>query len=303
MPIRRLATLAFVFSVVANGTAFAQVVNPATVQTAPPAPQGQTVIMPGTHTWEMPAIEVKGKAPLTEEDKIGAYEQPRWTSHRRFGETRVYVIPQGEAEFEFWLLPEMPKGNEPATLGAQYEFEFGLPGRFQVDLYAVSHKTGQQGPMEFDEQKYEVRWALADWGKIWGNPALYAEWKAESNAPDHFEGKLLLGGEITSRWHWGSNLVYEYTMGGDKELSREWTTGLSYTVADTKASIGLESQLALVNSVDAKGVRGDATTEFNLGPSVQFRPLPRVHIDVAPLFGLTKNALRMKGMFVFGWEF
>jgi len=284
------------------GPAAAQVVNPATA-VAKPQPAAQQPVQTGKGTWEMPPIEVLGKAPLKEEDKIGDYEQPRWTAHRRFGETRVYVVPSGMAEFEFWLVPKVKKNGGGTTIETAYEAEFGLPGRFQIDLYALAHKEGKEGAMTFDEQKWEVRYALADWGKIWGNPTLYWEWKQESGAPDHVEGKLLLGGEITSRWHWGSNFVYELEIAGEKELSREWTTGLSYSAVDSKVGVGVETQFALVNTVDAKGKRGEAEKEFMIGPSLQFRPLPRTHLDIAPLFGTTKAAKKMKMFVVFGWEF
>jgi hypothetical protein len=280
----------------------AQVVNPATAQTKPKPVPPPTVAQAGTHTWEMPPIEVFGKAPLVEEDLIGTYAQPRWTSHRRFSETRVYVIPEGMSDYEFWLIPETPKHGGPTTLSAQYEFEFGLPGRIQLDLYAVSNKTGQSGPMQFDEQKYEVRWAFADWGKIFGNPTLYAEWKAESNAPDHIELKLLLGGQLAPRWHWGSNFVYEHEIAGARADSDEWTTGLSYSARDSKVGVGLESQLALISDVTT-GSRAHTGTELLLGPSVQFRPSPRSHLDIAPLFGLTNASSRSKIFVVFGWEF
>src|SRR5262249_8339253 len=118
----------------------AQVVNPADKQ-AKPADQQQKPEETQKHTWEVPPIDVYGKAPLNEEDRIGDYAQPRWTTHRRFGETRVYVIPKGTVEFEYWFSPELPKDGETA-FESQYEVEFGLPHRFQIDLYAVGHKTG-----------------------------------------------------------------------------------------------------------------------------------------------------------------
>ena len=181
--------------------------------------------------------------------------------------------------------------------------EFGLPGRFQLDLYAVTHQAGNKGSLQLDEQKVEVRWAFADWNKIPGNPTLYLEWKGINSAPDHMEAKLLLGGEIKSGWHWGSNLVFEHEMGGLQENSNEWTTGLSYTVRDTKVALGLESQLALVNAKDNRGVRGAFDRQFLIGPSLQFRPLPQMHIDFAPLIGVTHNAPRSKVFVVVGWEF
>src|SRR5438093_13676916 len=72
-------------------TSRAQVVNPADKQSDPATQQGasQAADQVPVHTWQLPSIDVYGKAPLTEEDRVGKYAQPRWTAHRRFGETRV----------------------------------------------------------------------------------------------------------------------------------------------------------------------------------------------------------------------
>jgi hypothetical protein len=276
----------------------AQVVNPANQSPS----QAPAAAEPKLHTWEMPPIDVFGKAPLVEEERIGAYAQPRWTADRLFGETRVYVIPQGKAEFEFWLIPETPRDGQ-TDVATQYEVEFGLPGRFQVDLYAIGHKTGLDGPFGVTEGKYELRWALADWGKIPGNPTVYVEWKNENQEPDHIEAKLLLGGQIASGWHWGSNFVWEHTLGADQENSNEWTTGVSHVVRDSKFDLGMETQLALVNTLDGTGGRTPFEKQFWIGPSLQLRPLPQMHIDFAPLFGVTHAASRSKVFVVLGWEF
>ena len=284
-------------------SAGAQVVNPATSQVQqqqPPPPPTTTDTR--LRSFELPPITVFGEAPLKEEDLVGTYEQPRWTAARRFGETRVYVVPKGTVEFEYWLIPERDRDGGTYT-ETQYEVEFGLPHRMQLDLYAVGHQTGSDGFYGIDGQKVELRYAFADWNRIWGNPTLYMEWEDNSNAPPHFEGKLLLGGQITSRWHWGSNLVWEHELSGEKENSNEWTTGLSYTVLDSKVSVGLESKLALVNHESAPGVRTPFSTQLSIGPSIQWRPLPQAHLDLAPLIGVTNDAPRVTVFIVFGWEF
>jgi hypothetical protein len=280
--------------------AAAQIVNPADKQgeTADNAPEPPS----DHHTWTMPPIEVFGKAPLNEEDLIGEYGQPRWTAHRRFSETRVYVIPKGMVEFEYWLNPETPKVG-PTAFTSMYELELGLPKRFQLDLYADVHKTGSSGSFALDEQKVEVRYAFADWNKIFGNPTVYLEWSQESQGPDLVEGKILLGGQLVSRWHWGVNFVSEQETGGAREISNEWTTGLSYSLRDTKLSVGIETQLAMVNSKIAPGLRSPYETHFLVGPSLQFRPLPQMHIDFTPLFGTTTTSLRARTFVVMGYEF
>jgi hypothetical protein len=304
--LRNLAIVLAIIACYAN-TARGQVVNPADKQsgpaTQPSTPSDPQRVEVPVHTWSMPPINVYDRAPMVEEDRIGSYAQPRWTAHRRFGETRVYVVPKGMVEFEYWLVPETPKGGGPTELENRYEIEFGLPHRFQLDLYAVGHKTGNFGNMKVDEQKVEVRYAFADWGKIPTNPTLYVEWKGIDGAPDHMEVKTLFGGQLGSRWHWGSNLVFEHEMGGVQENSKEWTTGLSYTVKDTKFAVGAETQVALVNEKDSRGIRGPLDKQFLIGPSIQFRPLPQMHIDVAPLIGTTKNSPASKVFVVLGWEF
>lgn len=285
-----------------SGRADAQVVNPATAQPGDPSPVPSSGHL---HTWELPPITVQGQAPadVVEEQLIGDYAQPRWTAHRRFSETRVYVIPRGMSDVEYWLIPEKAK-HGPTEWKSQYEMEFGLPGRIQLDLYAVAHKTGyKEESFAIDEQNVEVRWALAGWNRIWGNPTVYLEWNQVSNAPDHVEGKLLFGGEMAPRWHWGSNLVWEHELAGGQENSNEWTTGVSYTLKDSRFGIGVETQLALVNSLASPGHRGPFAKEFLVGPSLQWRPLPQAHLDFAPLFGATKDAARAKTFVVFGWEF
>lgn len=164
----------------------AQAANPATeaAQSEEPAAEAQPASEPPGHlpSWKVTGdpVTVVGKAPLREEDLIGPYRQPRWTARRRFGETRVYVIPEGDVQFEYWLVPKLKRDGEETEIEQQLEIEIGLPRRFQLDLYAVTHKEGNTGTLALDETKLEVRWALADWGKLWGNPAVYLEWKALS---------------------------------------------------------------------------------------------------------------------------
>lgn len=268
----------------------AQIVNPADKQRPP------------TQDPKDPPVVVEGRrvSDLREEDRIGSYQQPEWTSHRRFAETRIYVRPEGTAEFEYWLIPETSKDGGSSETKTQYEFEFGLPHRFQLDLYLVSHQEGNDGPMQIDEQKFEIRHALADWDEIWGNPTIYLEWGANNEAPDHLEAKLLFGGEAAPSWHWGANLVYEQETGGDRESAYEITAGVSKTLSDQRFSAGAEIKAAMA---DVASDRGNWTNEVLVGPSFQFRPLPNTHIDFAPLFGVTDDSPELKATILFGWEF
>ena len=252
------------------------------------------------HTWELPPITVTGQkpSPLREEDRIGEYAQPRWTATRRFPRSRIYVIPDGKMEFEYWLRLDVPKSG-PTKVQNFYEVEFGLPHRLQFDLYLVSRNEGE-GTTYLDQQ-FEMRYAFADWGVLPGNPTLYAEYALLDEAPDKVEAKLLLGDEIATGWHWGANLVFEGEITG-AELEHEYaaTLGLSRTVLDEKFSIGAEAETSFV---DTKDDRGDYSKEVYVGPSIQYCPLRNAHVDVAPLIGVTDDANRAKIFLNAGWEF
>ena len=95
-----------------GGLVNAQVVNPADAQPGQPSEPktGERL-----RTFEMPPLEVFAKAPLREDDRIGTYAQPRWTADRLFSETRVYVIPRGKVDFEYWLVPETSRDGTTDT--------------------------------------------------------------------------------------------------------------------------------------------------------------------------------------------
>lgn len=145
-----------------------------------------------------------------------------------------------------------------------------------------------------------MRWALADWGKIWGNPTLYMEYITLEERPDKIEPKLLLGDELAEGWHWGANFVFEYELSGEREAEYALTTSISRTIFDEELSLGAES---VFSATDVKGNRGDFNTSFVIGPSIQWRPVPNCTINLAPLFGTTNESPLAQIYFNIGWEF
>jgi hypothetical protein len=239
-----------------------------------------------------------------EETQVGGYGQPAWTAHQRFSMAEVYVIPKGASSFAFALRPTMSHAPS-TTFETDFRAGFGLPGRFELALDAVGHGQAGQGLSAIDAQRLGVRWAFADWGRMWGNPTMSAEWEEATTGPDVAELKLLLGGHVASGWHWGSNVGLRHEASASRQTSREWTTGLSYTVKDTKVGLGVETQLAFVNELEAgsQTARTGLRRECLIGPSLQIRPLPRMHIDIAPLFGVNRDAPRARMFAGLGWEF
>lgn len=162
------------------------------------------------------------------------------------------------------------------------------------------HQDDDQGAKGFDEQKVEMLWAFGDWDERWGDPTAHIEGAAKNGAPDAVEAKLLLGGEVSEGWHRGANLVFERETAGDLETNYEVTGGLSHTIVDQKFSLGAEVKAAMA---DVQSDRGNFSEELLLGPTLQYRPMPRAHVDVAALAGLTDDSPDAKLTFLFGWEF
>ncbi len=268
--------------------------NPLTLdQSAAPAPAPAHL-----RSYELPPVNVTAnKSELREEDRVGSYGQPRWTATRRFPNTRVYVIPEGKVEAELWFIPRFLKSGE--TNGRYLaEISYGLPYHFQVDVYyrldIDESGKGQNGA------QLEGRWALADWGKIWGNPTFYAEYIYHEYDADGVEFKLLLGDELAPRWHWGVNFVGEFETGGGREYTYEIDGGISYTLIDEKLSFGAETKVEFIST---HGNRANYETSILIGPSVQWRPVPQLSINVAPLFGITPDSATARVYINIGWEF
>ena len=253
-------------------------------------------------TYEMDEVLVEGQPlPLYKDDElIGDSAQPRWTAQRLFPGTRVYVIPKGEIDIEQWFRFEVPKDGGPTALTAMSEIEFGLPHRLQLDLYLVQQRDTGVAGSGTTGNTVELRYALANWGKLWGNPAVYLEWGSQDGAPDKIEGKVLLGDQLAPGWHWGVNLVVEQETSGARSTERAFTAGISRTIIDRKLQLGLETRLGWT---DQLGSRGHYQRDLQIGPSIQLRPLQQMHIDFAPLFGITGDSKKINAYVIFGWEF
>ena len=72
-----------------------------------------------------------------------------------------------------------------------------------------------------------------------------------------------------SRWHWGVNFVWEAETGWDREQEFQIPAGLSYSLIDGKFGVGVE---VLYDHDTVKDARGHPAHQFNVGPSIQFRP-------------------------------
>ena len=264
---------------------------------------------PASPTGRAEEITVVGKRELKEEEPLGKYGQPGWTASPRFLTTSVYLVPAGVFEFDCWnnFKFDLSQKVEP-VFGQQYEVEMGLGHRLQLDLYMGVEKIGRTGEIKISNQGIEMRVAFANWGRIWGNPTIYLDYENMSGRPAEGEAKLLLGGGMGHGWHWATNLIFERQL-KKTDAAQEYTAtfAFSYTVVDQIFSVGAEVQGNTED--DAEAERPFEFEEWSAlaGPSLQWRPIPQMYIDVVALFGSERAEERQRPVaeprLVAGWEF
>jgi hypothetical protein len=267
---------------------------------------------PSLRSYEAPPVyETVVTGSLWDEQRIGSYAQPRWTAARRFPTTRIYVMPAGTVQAELWQeIRADLSGEKPTRLRNQYELEMGLGHRLQLDFYFATQQFGIDQPIELFEQKVELRYALARWGAIPTNPTLYFEFVRQNDGPPALEVKLLLGDQIRPRWHWGANLVYERELTGDEGATEYVVSGgISYTLRN-QLSVGAEAKFT-TEDTSGRRLKFDVW-ELLAGPSIQWRPLPPLHLDLVTLFGAEvesppglagETTPIVEALIVVGWEF
>lgn len=240
-------------------------------------------------------VTVDASDVLMEDAPNGVYGEPEWVQQRRFSLTRIYVQQDpGHVGVETWFRTRH-YDDGTTTLRSKNEIEIGLPGRIELDIYEnlVDEDDGEGWHQE--EVALELRYAFADWDKIWGNPTFYFEYAFRADGPDVIEPKLLFGGDFCKGWHWGANFIYEREVWGD-EPGKEWgfSAGISKTLVDSCFSIGLEAQVTKPESEDS---------ELIAGPSIQWRPTDNSHVDLVALAGITDNAPNAECWFILGFDF
>ncbi len=260
----------------------------------------------------MPRVVVEGEQPESQEP-IGPYNQPRWSARGRFSsDTDVYVLPPYLFYLDLDYQATIPKHGSAAHKFTQ-EFELGLPYRFQL-AYENNVETKNRHT-QVTEQTIEARYALADWGKIPLNPTLFAEYKFGvgkdydrqedpddplHRLPDAFEVRLLLGEQLGPKWQWALNLFHEQQTGGEKEWESGFSQAFSYAIRDEYLKAGVEMQF--IRETDQED-RSHPDYEFNIGPTLTWKPCKHARLDVATLFGTTPDSPTAKVFAVFSYAF
>ena len=236
---------------------------------------------------------------LQEERPVGETGRPEWTSARRFTTTRVYIQKDPwEVGVGAWWRYRNKRDNSSISR-VTGEIEIGLPHRMQLDLYYDMAVDGDSRSRTEDFAA-ELRYALADWGQIWGNPTLYAEYKWIEDGADVAEFKLLFGDQFAPGWHWGVNFIYEKELGGERTTEWQAVGGISKTLLDGKLGVGVEVKYVNESVTDN---RTSPEQKFHFGPSVQWRVTDQLHIDATALFGVNRYSPRQECYLIVGYDF
>lgn len=211
--------------------------------------------------------------------------------------TRAYVAPEWEVEFEQWYEAEVPRKGATEHLFRE-EVEVGLPYRLHAAVYEDweinEHHTTRHKGVDF-----ELRWAPFEWGKVPLNPTIYGEWLWRDEAPDKYEVRLLLAEDITPKLFWALNLIHEAEVSGSREIEYAWSQALLYKLIEKKLSGGVEMKF---EHATESGSRSDPALEFVVGPSLQWKCLPRTKLKVASLFGTTGDSPRVEAQAILSVE-
>lgn len=244
---------------------------------------------------------------LIESDQqlVGPYAQPVWTTQRPFATTRAYVLPAGTAQVEQWVRPTWKRGDKTEYRFLE-ELAVGLPGRFQLDIYERWNSepdANGNNVANHEGVQLELRWAVADWGVLPLNPTFYIEWVERGGPqekPNKYEAKLLLADNLTENIYYSSNVILEQETSGERETEIGWSHALATTVIDRRLLAGIEAVWSGTNVHDN---RSHYDIAFLIGPSLQFRPTNRTFVDVVGLFGTTDESPRAQMYIIAGFQF
>ena len=264
-----------------------------------------------------PRLIVKG------DELPSAYGAPGAFSRSRFsGTTTAYVLPPWEVYAALIYEGDAFNDSVPDNLFTQ-EVELGLPYRFGLAMEnRIEHFNGET---QNSFISVEGRYALADWNKIPLNPTLFAEYKFGTGnilheegpppppgeeeegdgpppIPDAYEFRLMLAQEFCTRFEWAANVFFERENTGDR--GREW--GFSQSIqmpilaAHERLKVGVDM---IYKNFTVKDTRGSPINRFNIGPSISFKPSPRMRFDLEPLFGVTKDSPAVQVFAIFSYIF
>ena len=241
-------------------------------------------------------VLVEGREAGEEFEEPGGAGQPQWAERSRASSTtKLYVLSPFELFAGVISESDFDRAGR-TTHDLTQEIEFGLPGRFEIDL---ENHVGVDGDGACETSVGAgLRYAFANWGKLPLNPAIAAAYHfGFEHRADACEVRLLLGQEFVPRLQWAANLVFQKEIAGPREREMGFTQDLAYLVIADKLELGTEMRYT------NRSRQSGSWNEFIVGPSVNWKPNLHTVVSLAPLFGCTPASPRVVLFFSASLEF
>ena len=215
---------------------------------------------------------------------VGSYGQPYWTTAPRFVSTHVYVLPAGTV-LAHGALDARAELNSTGLFGfyGVYGGAISMGHGLQLDVSVVTEQDGYVGPSQLHREAVMLRWALADWDQLAGNPTVRLGLRRANWAPAVGVLELLLGASFADDWQWSLNVLGARELHGPsfgKQVMASGTVG--YTL-DLHWAIAAEGKIDMTDHL-GENLAFD-TLQALLGPSLQWRPFAWMYLTGSILFG------------------
>ena len=243
---------------------------------------------------------------------VGDTRSPSWTQSRSFTGTRFWRLDKGEQEFEAWYTGRFKHDGVDGQERHLWQLEYmvSLIRGVQLDVYFNYVKDAGDDP-HIEGAQIETRIAPWDYGKVFGNPALYLEWHPQTRGPNRGEVRLLLGGQLgTPALRGAINPFYEANLdsatGVKADYKPETEIGVSGAIAYAVLPfLGLGGETRV--SAEQQGKTGFADRHYfsvvKAGPAVWLSLAEqRLHLTAAVLGGLTKDSDALAATLIVGYR-
>lgn len=238
--------------------------------------------------------------------------------------TGAYLRPAGEVYASFIYEADVVHYRRPDHIFTE-EIELGLSNRINVAVKNAVERY--DGTLQDSSLTLETRYALADWGKLPLNPALFAEYKfgtgnilhdegaptpgkklgphgfdTSMDVPDAYELRLLLSEKFFRRVEWSLTPFFEQEISGDRR--REWGIAQSVLAPLLPSSDKLQGGVDVrFSSSSDKMSRGKPYNSCVIGPTAAWTPTRNSRLDLAPLFGVNHKSPELEFFVVFSYRF
>jgi hypothetical protein len=224
---------------------------------APPAPPAGNDAAPWSWPWN------------------GAVRSPAWTQDENWVTTQFWLMDVGHVQLESAWQGSVERKSYEIDHYFEERARIGLLPHLELDV-GEDFTLLQGEHVEQQGNEIGARLALWDYGTIPLNPAFEIVWMPRQNAPDAYEARGTLGGELFSGLFVVGNAFFQGETGADHTYDWGFRGGAAYELFHDVLRVGAEGGVQWSwDRAHDKGPFRD--TQPSVGPSLIFKPLALIH--------------------------